>query len=240
MHRLELPVVLALGLLPQRPARRIARVGEQPIAHRLLVRVERLEVGDVEEHLAAHLDESRDAPRRRALRDARDLPHVLGDVLAHPAVAAGRGAREPTALVPQRQREAVDLQLAQVVHAPARVALDLRRPGEELLVAEDVVEAQHPLGVLDRSEQGAGRRADRQRRRVLALQLGVQPLDRLEPVHPVVVGRVVDDDGVLAVVGVARVEDPVGQRLRFGAGLVEGEARTMVGRSRQPSATPPV
>ena len=198
VHRIELALVLALGLLPQRSARGVARVREQPVAHLLLIGVQRLEVGDIEEDLPAHLDERRMTVAGEPVRDAAQLTHVVGDVLADPSIAARRRRDEPAALVPERERQPVDLQLAQVVHRSARVALHLRRPGEELLVAEDVVQAQHPLGVLDRGEQRAGGRADRQRRRVLTLQLGMQPLDRLETVHPAVVGRVVDDLGVPA------------------------------------------
>ena len=171
VHGLQLALVLALGLLPQGSGCRVPRVREEPVARLLLVGVERLEVGDVEEHLAAHFHQVGMALTREHERDAVQPPHVLGDVFADAAVAAGGRGHQSPALVAERQREPVDLELAQEVHRPAGVALHLRGPGQQLLVAEDVVEAQHPLGVLHRGEEGAGGRPDAQRRRVLPLQL---------------------------------------------------------------------
>ena len=73
---------------------------------------------------------------------------------------------------------------------------------------EDVVEAEHALGVLDGCEERRlAATADRERRAVLALQLRVGALERLELVHELVVLRVGDDRRVALVVRVARFVD---------------------------------
>jgi hypothetical protein len=101
MDGVELLLVLALGLLPERPARRIAGIGEQSVAHLLLIRVEGLEIGDVEEHFTTDFDQRRVRCAGEAMRDAADPTHVLGDILAHPAIAARGGRDESSVLVPQ-------------------------------------------------------------------------------------------------------------------------------------------
>ncbi len=98
VNSVELPFVLALGLLPERAARGVARVREQAVAHLLLVCVERLEIGDVEEHLAPHFDQGGVTCAGKPMRDAADPQHILGDVFAHPTVAA-RGSRDESAVL---------------------------------------------------------------------------------------------------------------------------------------------
>ena len=58
-HQLELGGVLALGLLPQRAARGVARIRELALACRGLLGVQLVERGDGEEHLAANLHDRR-------------------------------------------------------------------------------------------------------------------------------------------------------------------------------------
>lgn len=168
-------------------------------------------------------------------RDARETQRVLGDDLADPAVAAGGRRRQHAVLVAKADREPVDLELAEPVHGTARRRLGLDRPVTELVGREDVVEAQHPLGVLDRGEIGRPGRAHRERRAVLTLQLGERPLDRLEPVHPPVVGGVVDKLGIAPVVRLARVDDALRQVGRLGARLVEGQVGKLVVLGHRPS-----
>ena len=82
---------------------------------------------------------------------SRDGAHVGRDVLAGAPVAAGRRPDQPAVLVDQVDRQPVDLELAQVAApAPPGVALDPLGPGGQLLVGEHVVQAEHPLEVLDR------------------------------------------------------------------------------------------
>ena len=57
VHEGELRLGLVLGLLAQRTAGGVARIGEDPIAGRSLGGVELAEQLDREVHLAAHLDD---------------------------------------------------------------------------------------------------------------------------------------------------------------------------------------
>ena len=100
-------------LLPQAPGGGVARVGEEPLAGVALAPVELLERRERHEHLAPHLE-----PRRASTspcscsRDRGDGGDVGGDVLAGLAVAARGAAHEPAVLVEQRDREPVELGLA--------------------------------------------------------------------------------------------------------------------------------
>ncbi len=135
VHARHLRRRLALLLLPQRAARGVARVGELALAGLALQHVELVE-GDLrQEDLAAHLHEVGQlvGGAVEPVRDARHERHVHRDVLPHDPVAARGRADERAALVAQVDREAVDLQLAEVAHRPAGVALDLRRPRRELV-----------------------------------------------------------------------------------------------------------
>ena len=71
--------------------------------------VERLEVGLGQVHLAAHLHGASRADEY--VGHVGDGADVVGDVLAHAAVAPGGGLDELAVAVGDRQREAVDLGL---------------------------------------------------------------------------------------------------------------------------------
>ena len=223
MHRLQLTLVLALALLAQRSRRGVPRVGEQAVALLLLEGVQRVEVGDCEEDLAAHLDQRRMPVSVQRRRDARDAAHVLRHVFADATVSTRGGTGQPAVLVAKRQREAVDLEFAQERHHAAGIALHACRPYPEFVLAEDVVQAQHALGVRDRREQRAGGRANGERRGILALQFRVEPLELVQALHPAVVGGVVDDLRIVAVIGVARGADAVGEVSHLVARLVESQ-----------------
>ena len=108
-------------LLPERAGGGVARVGESGLACLLELRVQPREGRARHVHLAAHLEPSRrleQAVQRGG--DGLDRAQVLGDVLAHPPVAARRAARESPALVEERDAEPVDLRLADVLKAGAR------------------------------------------------------------------------------------------------------------------------
>ena len=141
-------------LLPQRAGGAVARVGERRLALGDQAGVELLEVGEAEEHLAAHLEHLRAPGTRRwavsRLRDVVDGAGVERDVLAGAAVAAGGRADQLAVAVHQRERDTVDLQLAQELGVVADLAGQPRRPGRQLLGVEDVVQAQHPLEVVGR------------------------------------------------------------------------------------------
>ena len=211
---------LALFFLTQASGCRVPRVGEEPVPGGGLCGVQLTEGLHREVHLAAHLDHRRWRRRGESRRDGGDRAHVLGHVFADHAVAAGGRADQHAVDVAEIQRKAVDLQLAQVVDAPPGVTFHLRGPGHELLATEDVIEAQHPLGVNDRVEQAAlGSTADRLGGAVLALQFGEQPLELFEAPHHAVVLVVADQQGIALVVGLAQFENPRRQfvGLDFGA-----------------------
>ena len=115
--------------------------------------VQRLEGLHRQEDLAADLDHGRRIVDREPLRHALDGSDVGGDVLADAAVAARRGLDEPPALVGERARDAVDLQLADEAAPVPDAALDPGPPRVQLFDAERVVEREHRRPVLDRREQ---------------------------------------------------------------------------------------
>ena len=170
-------------LLPQRSGGGVARVGERGlagVAHRLVEPLERL-AG--QEHLAADLDQRRHRELVGAgqpVRDGVDGLDVGGDVLAGAAVAAGERPDQPAALVEQVDGEAVDLELAQQRRRLDPVAAEPGVPGGELVVGERVVEALHPLEVVDGGELRRDRAADLLGRRVGRAQLGELLLELLE------------------------------------------------------------
>ena len=196
-------------LLPQRAGGGVARVGERRLARLDERGVELLERLDREEDLAAHLQPGRHAVPGLAtgggLQGARDLgdgADVVGDVLPGAAVAAGRGPDQAAVLVEQVDRQPVDLELAQVAHLDAAdVAPGPLGPGGDLLLAEGVVQAEHPLDVLDRREVGRVGAPDRLGRALRRPQLGVGVLQRLEVAEQPVVRRVADRRGIAQVVG---------------------------------------
>ena len=200
-----------------------ARLVERALAARRLACVERVELLDGDEHFAAHFHDVGMAVARELLGDARDEACVVGDELADAPVAArGRGG-EDTALVSQADRETVDLELREPAHIAPRGSDGLLTPRDELVRGEDVIEAQHALGVCDRLETSVLGGSDRLRRRVLCPEHGVRGLDLLEPVHPRVVRRVVDARPIGSVIRLARVIDAGDEIGCLGACVVERE-----------------
>ncbi len=125
-------------------------------------------------------------------------------VLPRATVAPRRGADQPAVLVEQVDGQPVDLELAQV--ADLRVTGVPPRalgPGRDLLLAERVVQAEHPLDVLDRRELGGVRPADGLGRALRRPQLGVRLLQPLQLADHPVVAAVADRRGVAQVVGEA-------------------------------------
>ena len=223
-------------LLPQRARRAVARIGERRLALRDQAGVELLEVGDPEEHLAAHLEHSR---HRELLGAGELLGHVVDgagverDVLAGAAVAAGGRAHQPAVAVHQRQRDPVDLQLAQVVRVVADLALDPAGPGRQLVGREHVVQAEHPLEVVGRGEVGGeARAADQLRRRVGRAQLGMLVLERLQLAQQLVELRVGDDRRVPHVVAELVLAHLVGEFLPAAAQVGVGGVVGLLGQRR--------
>ncbi len=178
---------------------------------------------DGEEDLAAHLDERRVPGSRQPLRHRAHGEDVLRDVLPDDAVAA-RGRRDEDAvLVAEVDGEPVDLELAEVPDpSAAGIPLDLGGPLGELLLAEDVVEAEHALGVRHgREERGLRPAADGLRGAVLAAERRVRFLERLELVHERVVLGVAERARVRPVVLVAVALDLGAERVHPGGGRLE-------------------
>ena len=147
------------------------------------------------------------------MRDRVDGLDVGRDVLAGDAVAAGERADQPALLVEQVDRQPVDLELAEQRRVLDAVARQPGVPGLELLVGERVVEALHPLQVVDGGELGRDRAADLLGRRVRRAQLGELLLELLEPAQPPVVVGVGQGGVVEHEVAPARLLDLLGEPL---------------------------
>ena len=135
-------------------------------------------------------------------RDRCDCAHVRRHVLADPPVATCRSARQTTILVGQRDRQAVDLRLADQRRPILRSQqlLQAGAPGEDLLERGDLVEAHHGRAVGDSREQRRGRYPDGLRRRVRFDQLGMLLLERQQLVLQSVVFGVSDVRSILEVI----------------------------------------
>src|SRR5690348_8296629 len=100
--------------LPQAACRGIAWIRELALARFLLTGIEPLEIALEHQHLAAHLDETRNVLTRKPEWNRTNRAHILSDVLPRRAIAARGGLHEPPVLVAQRDRETVELELARV------------------------------------------------------------------------------------------------------------------------------
>src|SRR5699024_1887069 len=136
--------------------------------------VEPFEVRGGHEHLSAHLDQRGVAAAAEALRDAVDLQRVYGDVLAGAAFAAGGRGDQLAVLVAEVDRQAFDLQLGEAAHRVAALRRGVGASFAQLLEGEDVVQALHPLGVVDRGQACGGRAAHGAGGRVLGGRLRVR------------------------------------------------------------------
>ena len=103
--------------LADRPRRRVARVRVRRQPLRDPPFVESLELGLRKDDLAANLEPSRRSVRNPQ-RNAPNRPHVGRHILTDHAVPPRRPAREPTALVRERHRQPVELELADHVELP--------------------------------------------------------------------------------------------------------------------------
>ncbi|GAP61558.1 hypothetical protein AHiyo1_52720, partial [Arthrobacter sp. Hiyo1] len=119
-------------------------------------------------------------------RDLLDGEHVVGDVLARGAVSARGGTDQLAIAVQQVHCQAVDLQLRQPRNAGSRRAqlfdrsLGLADPRFQLVEREDVLQAVHPLEVLDGGESSRHLAAYFLCGRIVGHELGMQGLELLE------------------------------------------------------------
>ena len=196
-----------------RAGRRVPRVGEGRLVGILPLTVDALERTPRQVDLAADLDR----PWRAAVEPQRkraDDADVRGHVLASHAVSAGDATRQHAIDVRQRDAQAVDLQLGDVVdrRVPAACSLsDSLVERAELVFAVGVVEAEHRLKVLGGLEAFDRATADALRRRVRRHQIRVLRLQRLELLHQRIEGFVGDFRIVLDVVAVFVTTDLVAE-----------------------------
>ena len=231
-------------LLSQRPRGRVARVGEGRLAGLHLAGVQLGELLQRQEDLSAHLHQRRDVdggggvvPQVRGtlqpMGDALDGAHVQRDVLTGAAVPACRGPHQDAVLVGEVDGQAVDLQLAQVVQVRGAGGVPgALEPGGQLLGGEDVVEAEHPLGVVHRIEARLeDRRPDLLGGALRGAQAGVLGLELLELAEQgVEVG--VADRRAAQVVGEAVLPHPAGEVVPLATDALIGHVRGVLCRVR--------
>jgi hypothetical protein len=169
--------------------------------------------------LAAHLQQLGRIVVVEHLGDLADRPHVGSHVFAGVPVAAGRAADQTALLIRQVDRQTVDLELADELDRAARVAHRPLGPGGQLVGVEDVVEREHPLGVLDLGELRRERAAHVLRGRIGGTQPRISRLERLELAIERVELGVGDDRRIELVIAVLMVANLVGQFGVPGAGL---------------------
>ena len=200
--------------MPQRAGGGVARVGERRLAGLGPRGVELLERLGREEHLAAHLDVGRHRVLLGAgqpVRDDLDRADVGGDVLADPAVAAGDAAGQHAVLVRQRDRQAVDLELAQELGLRRRPRggsgrARTRAPRARTRCRGSSCRSRCSYA----SNVDDAHAADLLRRRVGRAELGQLLLEALELADQLVVLVVGDDRCVVAVI--ARADAPRSSR----------------------------
>jgi tRNA threonylcarbamoyladenosine modification (KEOPS) complex Pcc1 subunit len=187
--------------LAQAARRRVARVRKQRLALLRAFAVDALELVDAQVHLAAHLHKAwgrieQGLPRLQAQRDLAHRAQVGRDHLAAHPVAARRAHRQDAVLVGQRDRQPVDFQLAGVFNrglgGEIQKSLDALVEGDEFLLAEGVVEAQHCLAVRMFGERAQWGRAYPLRRRIGRDEFGELRLQLLQLAEQGVVLLVAD------------------------------------------------
>jgi hypothetical protein len=207
-HR-QRAIARELGIeLADRARRRVARVHERRQAGLGAPLVEPCEVRQRHVDLTADLEH-----RRRVLhphRDRADRAQVVGHVLADLTVAARRAPDEHALVVEQRDRQPVDLRLADVAERrlldplAGEVAAHPLHPGQQLLGRARVGQREHRLLVPDLLEHRDRLGADPLGRRVGGREIRVLLLELLELAEQRVV-LVVADLGVVEDVVAATV-----------------------------------
>ena len=215
-------------LLPQAAGGRVARVGERLLSVGLGGGVQGLEAGLRHVAFAAQLQGRRKVADggqglvAQAQRHVLDGAHVGGDVLARGAVAARGGAHEAAVLVGERNRGAVDLQLAHERRNAAEELLDAGEPFVELACAHGVVERVHAPLVHDGRELLADVAADALGGACRVDELGMRRLEGAQLVHERVECGVAYGRRVLGVIQVGVVLDLAAQRVDARRGIARG------------------
>ena len=219
--------------LPQRAGRAVARIGEGLEPQKLLPRVDGIEGFLLHVDFAAYLEVRQLV--RELLLDVVDDLRILGDVLAlHDAVAARDGAHELTVLIAKRHGEAVNFLLDDELRG-IELLLQFLDKGEDLFLAEDVLQREHRHIVLDEHAGRAARLpADDLRRRVLGDELRILRLDGLEPQHELVVLVVRDLGVIFVVVAVVVVADGLAELRQLFLDLLDGFRRIVLCHAESP------
>src|SRR4029077_1100214 len=171
----------------------------------------RLERRGRQVHLASDIDAAGDLLAQRE-RDRLDRAEIPGDVLADRSIAASRALRELSVDVGEIDREAVDLELADVPDVVTAERLtDALIECADLGLVERVGQAEHRVRVLDRRESVRRWRADPLGRRLRRDELRVLRLEGLELAHERVVREVVERRLIEDVVLVIRLLDPLAE-----------------------------
>ena len=194
-------------LLAQAARRRVPGVGEQPASGFALPTVELLERRERHEDLAPHLEPRRNARPAQLPRDRSYRVDVCGHVFAGVAVTPSGAPHQSAVLVEERDREAVELRLADEAHRIGDHLLDASAPGQQLVTLERIVEREHGDHMAHGSERGRERCADLAQRRVGRSQPGVTLLELLQLANQLVELGVGDLGIVIAEVPLAVITD---------------------------------
>jgi hypothetical protein len=221
--------------LSEAPCRGVARVGEGGFAVAFPLGVEPGERAPREVDLAPDFHQGRVAPALEHQRQVGNGLEVLGDHLAHQAVAPGAAGHEAALLVGQADRGPVDLDLGGIAAVPGlRVEAGVPvLPRGELLGGERVGQREHrsAVGVLD--QRGGRLGADALGRAVGSPEPGVGVFQGLQLAQQAIVFRVGDFGRVEDVVGVVRAVE----RGAEGGGALGGSHESRV-VSREPGLEP--
>ena len=221
--------------LADRAGGRVARVHERRQPRLGPPLVERSEVGQRHVDLTADLDQRRRIVIVEPQRDRADRAEVVGHVLADFPVSAGRAALEHAVAIDQRDRQAVDLGLGDVLELgvvdplPRQVVAHPLDPRPQLVRGAGVGEREHRLRVPDLDQIADRLTADPLRRGVWRDQLGMRGLDRAQLIEQRVVLGIADLGIVEDVVAVAvmlqqraQLSGPSGRVLRGRAAARRG------------------
>ena len=205
--------------LPQRSGGAIARVHEGRFSGLLPFLVHAHEVPLVDEDLPARLEDRR-RPSTELQGDHLDGAQIRGDVLASETVPAGGALHEPAVLVPERDRQTIELRLHHVSEGlvpeqPVHAGVEL----EKLVFGHRVGERHHLPPVRDLGELLARGRPDAPGGRIGRDQVGVVRLELLELAEEAIVLGVAQGGRVQDVVAVARVAELGPQLFRAGGGV---------------------
>ena len=153
-------------------------------------------------------------------RHRADRLRVGRDVLARDAIAARGGNRQLSALIPQIQRQPIDLRLRSDGEIRRKLRLHRAVPGLQILQREDVLQGEEALEMSDWSKASCRRiGANILRRRILGGQFGMGRLDITQLVDETIIVIVRDLRSRPRMVGHLRAGQQRSDFLPAGLGL---------------------